>query len=228
MILGIIPFFSNAQTLKSQYQYKVFPPASIKNMDAASQEYVMQDLRKREGIFSLVSCNGKIGFALKEIPDNGIYEVNGNDCVYMDINNNEKYSMQNIIDKPFLVKDGIRAIDWNISDETKEILGYTCRKATHGDTTAWYCEQIPMSIGPSGAIGLPGLIMEMKTQLGIYTAINIKTDKSIIEIEMPTKHKAITRSKFNQTLRQKLKEMGIDGNAGKGTQVKVVTLEVPA
>ncbi|RZQ67663.1 GLPGLI family protein, partial [Porphyromonas gingivalis] len=51
--------------------------------------------------------------------------------------------------------------EWSIGEETKEIMGYTCRKATchHSgrDYTAWYAEDIALSDGPYIFRGLPGL-----------------------------------------------------------------------
>lgn len=56
-------------------------------------------------------------------------------------------------------------IGWKIGKETKEIMGYTCTKATAShrgrDWTAWFTNDIPMSRGPLYFGGLPGLIMEL-------------------------------------------------------------------
>lgn len=56
-------------------------------------------------------------------------------------------------------------IGWKIGKETKEIMGYTCTKATANhrgrDWTAWFANDIPVSQGPLYFGGLPGLIMEL-------------------------------------------------------------------
>ena len=62
--------------------------------------------------------------------------------------------------------------EWSIGEETKEIMGYTCRKATchHSgrDYTAWYAEDIALSDGPYIFRGLPGLIVAIASDDGEY------------------------------------------------------------
>lgn len=64
------------------------------------------------------------------------------------------------------------SFDWQIGEETKEIMGYTCRKATchHSgrDYTAWYAEDIALSDGPYIFRGLPGLIVAIGSDDGEY------------------------------------------------------------
>ena len=64
------------------------------------------------------------------------------------------------------------SFDWQIGEETKEIMGYTCRKATchHSgrDYTAWYAEEIALSDGPYIFRGLPGLILDIRSDDGEY------------------------------------------------------------
>ena len=62
--------------------------------------------------------------------------------------------------------------EWSIGEETKEIMEYTCRKATchHSgrDYTAWYAEDIALSDGPYIFRGLPGLIVAIASDDGEY------------------------------------------------------------
>lgn len=54
-------------------------------------------------------------------------------------------------------------INWNLSEETNTICGYTCQKAVGeygGRTwTVWYSSEIPVSFGPWKLCGLPGLVL---------------------------------------------------------------------
>ena len=61
---------------------------------------------------------------------------------------------------------------WNISDTSKEILGYECIMAEtdyHGrHWTAWFSPEIPIHDGPWKLCGLPGLILEAEADNGQY------------------------------------------------------------
>lgn len=65
----------------------------------------------------------------------------------------------------FRYTDNAVNFDWTTADETKEIEGYTVKKATTSfrgrQYTAWYAEDIPISEGPYLFYGLPGLILEI-------------------------------------------------------------------
>lgn len=54
--------------------------------------------------------------------------------------------------------------EWIVGDSTKQILGYTCKKAACDfrgrHWTAWFAEDIPIKEGPWKLNGLPGLILE--------------------------------------------------------------------
>lgn len=54
--------------------------------------------------------------------------------------------------------------EWEITDETKKVLGYECFKATSDyrgrKWTAWFAPEIPVGEGPWKLCGLPGLILE--------------------------------------------------------------------
>lgn len=54
---------------------------------------------------------------------------------------------------------------WQLEDDTLNVLGYRCHKAScewrGRNYTAWYAEEIPVSDGPYKFAGLPGLIMRV-------------------------------------------------------------------
>ncbi len=57
-------------------------------------------------------------------------------------------------------------LEWQLKNETKEILGYQCKKATvtyRGRLyIAWYASELPFNNGPYIFRGLPGLILEVE------------------------------------------------------------------
>lgn len=61
---------------------------------------------------------------------------------------------------------------WSLSEDTLNIIGYTCRRATStfkGRTwTVWFATDIPVSEGPWKLYGLPGLVLKAEDSFGNY------------------------------------------------------------
>ena len=117
-------------------------------------------------------------------------------ATYTDISNQMQYESRSFFEKDFLIVDSLKPIQWKLSDETKTIAKFVCKKATamiipqqmnmrfgggrnrnNADTAApakpkeeeivvWYTESIPLSIGPDAYAGLPGAILEVNTGNG--------------------------------------------------------------
>ncbi|MDE5651347.1 MAG: GLPGLI family protein [Duncaniella sp.] len=90
----------------------------------------------------------------------------------------------------FRVYDDDCKQDWYLMDETKDILGYECRKAVcdfRGRSyEAWYTEDVPISTGPYYFRFLPGLIVELYDTEHDYTfsLVGLEKVEYIIPIEM--------------------------------------------
>lgn len=73
----------------------------------------------------------------------------------------------------YMYEDAVPEIEWTIGDQTREILGYTCRRADctlYGRRfTAWFTEEIPVAGGPWKLQGLPGLVMAAADDEGLYS-----------------------------------------------------------
>lgn len=91
--------------------------------------------------------------------------------------------------------------NWQIEDEMKEVCGYECIKATchwrGRDFTAWFTPDIPVEYGPWKFGGLPGLIMKVSDNEGIYTfeAVAVENGKFTIFGPRGNKYKQSTREK---------------------------------
>lgn len=69
--------------------------------------------------------------------------------------------------------------EWVESNETEQLLGYLCKKATTTiggrRWTAWYSEDLPFDNGPAEFSGLPGLILRLSDNEGSeYRAIGFR------------------------------------------------------
>lgn len=91
-------------------------------------------------------------------------------------------------------------IDWEITNQTKQIGKYTCRQAKakeklysrqghfyYRDVVAWFAPDIPVSFGPKNYSGLPGLVLQIEDKEYTLTAekinLNPKEDLKIKRVE---------------------------------------------
>lgn len=151
-------------------------------------------------------------------------------------NTSENLFMQEteVFGKPFLVKDELEPREWELTQETKKIGSYTAYKAIYTDlregmsmsfnsdtdenqmeTTvdtirieAWYTPEIPVSQGPVGYWGLPGLIMEINDGSMSYVCTKVVLNpEEKIKIKKPSKGKAVTRAELEKITEEKTQEM---------------------
>jgi GLPGLI family protein len=121
--------------------------------------------------------------------------------------------------KTYIIEDTIHQLSWKLTDETKTILDYPCKKATltterGQNVEAWYTESIPCPAGPETFASLPGAIMQLDINKGesLFTAVAVsdKVDKK--EIQEPKKGKKISRPEFMKMMQEMM------GNPGGGVR----------
>ncbi|MFT6850609.1 MAG: GLPGLI family protein [Sphingobacteriales bacterium] len=126
------------------------------------------------------------------------------------------------MDKQFLIKDESRGDGWKLTGKMEAILGYPCQEATTmmNDTVpvvAWFCPSIPVSSGPEGYNGLPGMILKLdynNSEL-IAEAITLEDIKiNADDLEQPNKGKKVTREEFTAIVKEKTDEMRKMGGGG--------------
>lgn len=159
-----------------------------------------------------------------------IVELGPNGKLYKNTLTNQLIEDRIFVDKNFLIKDSLPQINWKITKEKKEILGFTCYKATallknKMEVTAWYSPKLNFKTGPDKFWGLPGLILDVETimdygggdvEMGKYIALNLEPYQSNENITAPTKGQEITEEayqKFQQEFFDKQNEMyngGVD------------------
>lgn len=128
-------------------------------------------------------------------------------------NNKKKLKLRQLkyLDKNRLVKIRFNDLDWHITDETKVIKGYVCRKATakanpylvrSGKIIAWFCPKLPFQFGPISYNGLPGLILGLKQNHYYFYANKINLSKKDKKIKQPTKGKQVKLKQFVEQARK--------------------------
>jgi GLPGLI family protein len=73
-------------------------------------------------------------------------------------------SRKKVFEQTFIVADTANRLQWKLSNETRTIAGFDCRKAVavicdSVYVVAFYAEEIPVSGGPESFGGLPGMIL---------------------------------------------------------------------
>lgn len=153
--------------------------------------------------------------------------------VFVDLKNKKITQQKDLMGKLFLIKDEpLQALKWKTTGRQKKILGFSCLEAIsvgkdsdgkESKTTAWYTTAIPVSSGPEGLSGLPGMILE--TSLGeniTYTAIKVNApdQKQTGHIKPPAKGKKATAKEFETLSQQKMKELGQQMEGGGSIIIK--------
>ena len=138
-----------------------------------------------------------------------------NPTFYKDLRMNLVVYNDHIRFKFFNIVDQIPTFDWNITSQSKEILGYQCQKATLNfrgrDFTVYFTSEINISDGPIKFSGLPGLILEVISDDAVasfhFLAETIKISKDFKTIENSYAGKeTILYSDFLQKYNEKYKE----------------------
>ena len=108
---------------------------------------------------------------------------------------------------------------WTLLKNTKKIQNYVCYEATavieiknsvgvfKRNVVAWYCPKIPVSYGPKGYSGLPGLILELQEKNIIFGAKKITLNPANVIIVKPTKYKTVTEIEYQKMADKSMQDM---------------------
>ncbi|QIL39309.1 GLPGLI family protein [Pedobacter sp. HDW13] len=136
--------------------------------------------------------------------------------VATDFNANTSISQKAVYEDTYIVKDSLRKINWKITDETREIAGYECRRANaiimdSIYVVAYYSNQIAVSGGPESFTGLPGMILGLALPHQNISWFATKvTEVTVPEKDLtpPTKGKPIDNKGLTDKITSALKNYG--------------------
>ena len=153
-----------------------------------------------------------------------------------------------VFSKPFLVESELKSREWQLTNEIKKIGNYNAQKAIFSEivertvisfdnddneskvTTdtisleAWFTPEIPVSQGPDGFWGLPGLIMEITDGKTTYLCTKvILNPEGGVKIKRPSKGKKVTPEELKIIQDEKTKEMmeKYSQGSGDGKTIKI-------
>ena len=121
---------------------------------------------------------------------------------YLDYANN-KFSMQKtVFGSVFITEDTIPAIEWKVTNESRVIAGFNCRKAEGkiSDSVyvfAFYTDEILIPGGPCSINGLPGMILGV-TIPRMFTSW-IATKIMVTGVQVNTIKPVSSKKPFNMT-----------------------------
>jgi GLPGLI family protein len=138
------------------------------------------------------------------------------DITVKDVRNGQIALQRDIFEQTYLVKDSLRNYKWRMTNETRTIAGFECRKAVTiiSDSVyivAFYTDEITVSSGPESFGGLPGMILGLAVPRLQMTWFATK-----VELKEPTttalapkqKGKTVTWAVYEKDLSKVLKERG--------------------
>jgi GLPGLI family protein len=136
--------------------------------------------------------------------------------VYTDLNNAKSISQKRVFDQLFLVQDSTRQIKWKITDETRTIAGFACRRANalimdSIYVVAFYTDEILTSGGPESFSGLPGMILQIALPHEHVTWVATKVEAVTISgttMTAPVKGKKETGSSLKAAVVELMKNWG--------------------
>ncbi len=129
--------------------------------------------------------------------------------------NNQNVSHFETIGNEIYSYDETLDFEWTLHDESLTVNGYKCKKAslTYGgrNWTAWYSPEIPFAYGPYKFRGLPGLILKMEEDTGVYSfeALSVQFEKTIPRLSLESQFikasnpnsKTVPKSEFKELKR---------------------------
>ena len=138
--------------------------------------------------------------------------------VYSDFETGQSVSQKNVFEKTYLVEDELRNATWKITDDFREIAGFTCRRATtiimdSVFVVAFYTDEIMISGGPESINGLPGMILGLvinRLHTTWYASKVSVTGVSPKAINPPTKGTKVNNQKLFEAVFPTFSKWGVD------------------
>jgi GLPGLI family protein len=139
--------------------------------------------------------------------------------VWSDLADDRSISVKNVFEQAFLVQDSLRHIRWKITDETRVIAGFNCRRANAVImdsiyVVAFYTDEILTTGGPESFSGLPGMILGVSLPHQHITWFATKVEAVPVaetQVAPPVKGKKVNNATLKETVKGSLKNWGKTG-----------------
>jgi GLPGLI family protein len=164
------------------------------------------------------------------------FSLGDDNTTWVNFSDGRKVEQTEFAAKQYLVTDSIHKLNWKLTGETHDLLGYPCQQAIafrpgkrnmismqNGvmsrkevpDTSniiAWFTPAIPVSAGPDLEGQLPGLILQIDINGNTtYKAVEVAQKVDVAAIKEPKKGKKITANEFSKERDKTMDEMQHNG-----------------
>ena len=144
--------------------------------------FVTEENKIKIDKFELVFNDTASAFTpIKEVEEGRMGWLTTKNSYYQYLQEESQYTILGLFGQNVNIKDSLPSRKWKITNSTRNISGYKCRKALYekNDSTriyAWYANELTTSIGPEGYCCLPGVILGLATEDGgiVYFAKSIE------------------------------------------------------
>ncbi|MFY0591936.1 GLPGLI family protein [Roseivirga sp.] len=132
--------------------------------------------------------------------------------VFYDFDKGKQVEQIEFMTRNFQVSSAIEPMAWKLTSQKKKILDYVCIGAEttkNGQVfTAWFTAEIPISGGPAGYIGLPGLVLAVEKNEEVFIlATEVDLSFEVKELASQLKDgRRMTREAFDATVAAKTEE----------------------
>ncbi|HVI47241.1 MAG TPA: GLPGLI family protein [Chitinophaga sp.] len=158
----------------------------------------------------------------KENPDNmkGRESPADQNIVYTNLQQQQSTAQKKVFEQMYLVSDSVRNIRWKITDETRNIAGFDCRRANaiimdSIYVVAFYTDMIVTPGGPESFTGLPGMILGIALPHEHVTWFATKVlvdDVKPDTLKAPAKGKKVNNTELKDNVGKVMKSWGNFGS----------------
>lgn len=132
--------------------------------------------------------------------------------IYYNLDDGQQTEQIEFMTRSFQVTSEMTSQAWKFTSKKKKVLNYICIGAemTKDDEvyTAWFTSEIPISGGPAGYSGLPGLVLAVEKDDAVFilaTKVDLSVQPDNLEAKLKD-GKRMSREKFDQTVAEKVAE----------------------
>ncbi len=139
--------------------------------------------------------------------------------VFTDLKASLLTSKKTVFDETYVINDSVRSIQWRITQDTRTIAGFECRKAVgiimdSVYVIAFYTDQVAVSGGPESFNNLPGMILGLaipRLHTTWYATKLELIDPRESDFSISPKGKKINKLELSEKLQDAMKDWGKEG-----------------